>query len=248
MTFAQKTLDSVYTATTGKLTAYSGLANLETCGKFDLIRFNGCDDKGFRLTLATVATTQYTSNVSKAASEKGTKPVVIEPGNPLVFNIVIQAKDRDGKDNPEFALAKQLVIIFNELGVKEDTIYFFRGDLGSVAPKSNEKLVRMIANSEWAFCLPTDFNFEETGQSEPQWTKAVETLSGEKFEAQKTYAPKKTKDEVFRDNIVALSKLDDAVMQEAYKAVYGADSLDELEDGDLDQFIFSMRTSILLSL
>lgn len=244
MTFPTKLTDNLYTSKEGKLNSYSGIDQLDTLGKYDLFRLDKVSDNGIALTLCTITTTQHTSKVSKAALEKGTSAVVTEQGLPLVFGLNINSKDRDGKDNPDYLLAKQLLIVLDYHKVKTGEVYFAKLDMSSIAPKSTEKLVKMIAEDEFKFISVNEVDFSDMGQSEELWAAAIEKITGEKFVEGKTYAPKATKDEIFKANIKAVQAIALEDLIQAYEC-NGGDSITDKQD--FDMFCDNVRMSILLN-
>jgi hypothetical protein len=248
MTFPTKLTDRLYTSKEGKLSNYGDIDQLDTLGKFDLFRLDKISENGIAITLATCTSTKFASVVSKAASEKGTKPVEIEIGKPLVFGLNCSAKDREGKDNPDYALTKQFLLILEECKVETGKIYFAKLDMGSVAPKTSLKMIKAMAGDCFEFVPVADFNYEENGQSEELWLPVVEAISGEKFVEGKTYQARKTKDVIFKENVTALGLIGPEELKSAYEAVYPQleASLDGA-DTHFEEFCNSTRLGILLS-
>jgi hypothetical protein len=248
MTFPTKLTEKLYTSKEGKLNNYGDIDQLDTLGKFDLFRLDKVSENGIAITLATCTSTKFTSVVSKAASEKGTRAVEIGIGKPLVFGLNCSAKDRDGKDNPDYILAKQFLLILEECKVKEGEIYFARLDMGSVAPKTSLKMIKAMAGDCFEFVSVEDFNYESAGQSEELWLPVVEAISGEKFVEGKTYQARKTKDVLFKENIVALGLISEEDLVAAYLAVYPQCEGDPLvTDTHFEEFCNSTRLGVLLN-
>lgn len=244
MTFPTKLTDNLYTSKDGKLSSYGNVDQLDTLGKYDLFRLDKVSDNGLAITLCMVCTTKHTSKVSKASSEKGVQPVITEVGEPLVFGLNVNAKEKDGKENPDYALAKQLLIILDENKVEVGKVYFAKMDMGSVAPKSSEKMVRMIALDAFSFIPAEDVNFSKAGQDEALWAPAIEKISGEKFIEQKSYGPRATKDQVFIQNIEAVEKISPEELRRAYLSSRGGEAGDK---EDFEMFCSNVRMSILLN-
>jgi hypothetical protein len=248
MSFPTKLTDRLYASKEGKLNNYGDVDQLDTLAKYDLFRLDKVNENGIAITLATCTSTKFTSAVGKAALEKGVKPVEIEIGKPLVFGLNCNAKDREGKDNPDYALTKQFLLILEECKVETGKIYFAKLDMGSVAPKTSLKMIKAMAGDCFEFVPVEDFNYESAGQSEELWLPVVEAISGEKFVEGKTYQAKKTKDVLFKENIVALGLISEEELVAAYLAVYPQCEGDPLvTDTHFEEFCNSTRLGILLS-
>lgn len=243
MTFPQNLLDTIYTGKEGKLTTYGNLDRLETLGKYDLIRFDKISDLGISLTLCTVATTRFESRVSKAGQEKGIQPVTVQPSEPILFSMQISPKDRDGKDNPDWLLANQLISVFTFKNLKEGEIYFFNMDMCSIAPKTSERLLKAICE-DFVFLKADDVDISKLGQDKEAWEAAVYNISGSVYVEPKGYAPKKTKDAIFRENIAAVEAITSNDCHAAYNAVYGKYCGD---DEAFEHFCINLKNEILFS-
>jgi hypothetical protein len=248
MTFPTKLTEKLYTSKEGKLSNYGDIDQLDTLNKYDLFRLDKVSDNGLAITLATCTSTKFKSVVSKSAQEKGTQAVEIEIGKPLVFGLNCNAKDREGKDNPDYALVKQFLLILEECKIKEGEIYFARMDMGSVAPKTSAKMIKAIASDAFEFVPVADFNYESAGQSEELWLPVVEAISGEKFVEGKTYQAKKTKDVLFKENVTALGLISPEEMQAAFCATYPNVYTEDFEENEIfNDFCDRVRMVILLS-
>jgi hypothetical protein len=248
MTFPTKLTERLYTSKEGKLSNYGDIDQLDTLTKYDLFRLDKVSENGLAITLATCTSTKFKSVVSKSAQEKGVQPVEISIGKPLVFGLNCNAKDRDGKDNPDYVLVKQFLLILEEAQVKEGQIYFAKLDMGSVAPKTSLKMIKAMVGECFEFIPVAEFNHESSGQSEELWGPVVEAISGEKFVEGKTYQAKKTKDVIFKENVIALGLISDEELKAAYTAVYPQLQEDDLcADVHFEEFCNSTRLGILLS-
>lgn len=220
MTFPLTLLESVYTAKDGKLTAYQ-LSKLATSGKHCLVRLNKASENGVSFTVCGLVTTKYISKVSKAGLEKGVQPVIIEPGFPVIFDINLQYKDKDGKDSEGKKQAECFVKILDGKGVKTGEVRWMCLDIGAI-PESGMRanaLKAALADNEddgenYCFVGPAlsagvdivEIQ-EKWGYSPQGWAEAYALIAGNTFVEGKAYAPKKTFKETLMERVADIESL-----------------------------------------
>lgn len=239
MTVSQNFLDRIYTGKEGKLTAYS-LKGLEV-PKACLARLNKISENGISITIVDAVSTKYTSKVSKAGAEKGIKPVEIEVGDTILFNIDSQAQ-KDGKPSEDAAIISTIGALLKAAGVVEKEVFFMVCDLDSIPAKGfDEKyLAYLKAQGEKVSALEiTRFEgedsfiaaCEEMGFNSEAWLERLAKMNGEVYVERQGYAAKKSYGDLLKERVEFFKAIDPA-LKEAILALTVSHFTEEVTEAD----------------
>lgn len=248
MTIAQAFLDSIYTGKDGQLTAYN-IGKLEVL-KPCFIRYNKGSKNGIALTVCDAVSTNYNSRVSKSGAEKGIKPVEIEAGDTILFNINATT-ERDGKPSDEAKIIATIINLLEIKGVKEGEIILATCDFGSIPPigldaEDIEYLERkkppskMLVVSKFENEEELGKICEEHGLNVDQWMDRYTLLSGTEFKEQQAYSRKGYKD-MFEERLTYFETIAPEVktrLMTITKSIYGSDDgTDTISEIDFGSFV-----------
>lgn len=188
MTIAQSFLNGIYTGKDATLTAYQ-VSKLEI-NKPCLARYNKFSDNGISFTVCDIASTLFTSKVSKAGAEKGISPVVVEAGEVLLFSINAQMK-RDSQPAEDAGAIQSIAELLKGKNIKEGQIFFLSCDFGMIPPKGfDSETLAFLAQKKDSTLLQAhlfngvdEFVFQATalGLNPEIWITALNALSGNEF-------------------------------------------------------------------
>ena len=214
MTVSQSFLGGIYTGKDNALVSYQ-VSKLEIT-KPCLVRYNKFSENGISLTICDIASTLFTSKVSKSGAEKGIKPVVKDPGEVLLFSINAQMK-RDGAPSDEAGCIETIAGLFKAKEVKEGQIFFLSCDFAMIPPKGfdAETLEFMGKKKDSTLFKVHPFSndeefisvVEELGFNTANWTTALETLTGNEFKEMQGGYTKKGFKELLEERIVLLETI-----------------------------------------
>lgn len=214
MTVSQNFLSGIYTGKDEQLSAYQ-IGKLEIT-KPCLVRYNKFSENGISLTVCDIVSTQFTSKVSKGAEAKGTKPVIREMGDVLLFSINAQMK-KDGAPSEEAGAISTIAGLLKAKDIKEGQIFFLACDFGMIPPKGfdSETLEFMGKKKDstlfkvYPFDGSEEFTtvVEELGFNLEKWSQALETLMGAEFREMTGGYQKKSFKDVLEERIVYLETI-----------------------------------------
>lgn len=256
MTIAQAFLDTLYSNKDGKITGYSikGLDILKPC----LVRYNKGSKNGIALTICDAVSTKYESKVSKKNTESGVKPVSIEAGGTLTFDINAQSM-KDGKVAEGAGQIEAVIKLIEGAGIKEGEIFLLSCDIGAVPDKGiDEKYHAYLkaTGDDAPFFKPARFTSDEEltalcethGLDPVAWLERFTALSGLEYKEQQGYAPRKTYGELLMERVLffksTTQEQKDQILEVCTLTTTEEDGTVTVTVPDFGAFVFAALTSL----